>query len=145
MLLAWPMCRSPFGSGGKRVRILAGSGPPWAWWAASPGLPAQRRLAEVAFARADSMTWGRKLLALGGGWWPLAGWIWRSGGGKLVVWGGGGGWAGDAEGMWALMGPILGRGKHTMMAASFTKWNGHADECFRPHRSGAQRGARRRR
>src|SRR6218665_2993910 len=67
MLLAWPACREQFGSGGKRVRILAGSGPPWAWWAASPGLPAQRRLAEVPFARSDSMTWRRKLLGLGGG------------------------------------------------------------------------------
>src|SRR6218665_656075 len=100
------------------------------------------------------MTWRRKLLALGRagglagdaeGMWALMGPLLGPGGRKLVVWGGGGGLAGDAEGMWALMGPILGRGKHTMMAASFTKWNGHADECFRPHRSGAQRCARRRR
>src|SRR6218665_873492 len=95
MLLAWPMCRSPFGSGGKRVRILAGSGPPWAWWAASPGLPAQRRLAEGPFARSDLMTRRREVLGFGGGGgggcFLRGGFGGRGGGGGGVGGGGGGG------------------------------------------------------
>ncbi|CFN67533.1 Uncharacterised protein [Bordetella pertussis] len=54
------------GSGGKRVRMRAGSGCPCACSAAGPGLPAHSLPWKRFACRSSSMIGRRKLLAAGG-------------------------------------------------------------------------------
>src|SRR5262245_66343946 len=56
MALAWPICRYPLGSGGKRVRIFAGSTGPFRCTEAGPGLPPHLRPAYLPLARSASTT-----------------------------------------------------------------------------------------
>src|SRR5512135_904531 len=57
------MCRYPLGSGGKRVRILAGSAGAPRCAAAGPGLPPQVRVAYLPERRSPSMMLRMKLEA----------------------------------------------------------------------------------